>query len=173
MELKDASSIEEFWNWLAATSLFDTRKHLEMNAGHLVKHVLPPFTAVLLAAGILLLNKSGLSLLLEPLVALLVLTLAAAAWYLFRPRAPSSDCDRKSRRGIPRIVVPFLALFAGPGAAALLWGLMVFVIERDHYASTYERMENLPPALGVGLFVGGACFIVALVWATQSSDDHS
>ncbi len=132
-----------------------------------------PVTAVLLTFGILLLNTSGVALLAEPLVAMLVLTLAAAASYLFRPRESSSRGDHKRQGRIWRTVVPVAALLAGLGAAAILWALVVFVVERHHYVSTYERMEQLPPALGVGVFVGVPSFIVTLVWVIRSSRKRS
>lgn len=80
---------------------------------------------------------------------------------------------RNGQGRVRKCVVPVVALLAGPGTAMVLWGLVVFIIDRDQYISTYERMEELPPVLGVGSFVGVAAFIVALVWVAWSPSERS
>ena len=81
--------------------------------------------------------------------------------------------DLKGHGRAWRFFVPVVALIAGPAMAAMWWGLSVFVIDRDFYVSTYERMESLPGTLVVGLFVGVASFLVALAWAIRSSSKRT
>ena len=93
---------------------------VQILGSQIFRHIIPPATAFLLSLGILLLNKDGIALIRDPLVAVLVMMLAAAAWYLFRPRDAVSRGDREISSDVWRIVVPVAAFLAGPAAAVML-----------------------------------------------------
>jgi hypothetical protein len=127
------------------------------------RHVLPPVLAVVLALGCLLLNKEGLALLREPICLFLILFLAAACWFVFRPRAITTEPKQVEPSETWRWLWPVLALLAGPTLATLFWALDVYVIESQFYVSSYERMEVLPPVLVIGSVAGIiGCVIVIL-----------
>ena len=137
------------------------------------RHLLPPAIAVLLSIAILLLNEEGISSLADPVVALVVSILAGAVWYLFRPRHSVSAAGQNERlhTGTARkwlLIVPIVALLAGPVTAVLRWALGVYVIEADFYISNYERLETLPTVLFIGSIVGVLSFAVAAIWSVDN-----
>ena len=134
---------------------------------HLIRQLLPPALALLLSLGILLLNKDGLTSLRHPAVVTLILVLAAACWFLFRPRSPA----RKSERPRPRIwraIAPLVAFLAGPTTVTAFWALTVYVLEKEQYISFQERIEPLMAAMPVGVCGGMVAGVVLTVWIAFS-----
>jgi hypothetical protein len=124
---------------------------------------MPPALGVLLALGCLLLNGEGLGLLAQPICSFVVSLLAVAFWYLFRPRPTGVKPERSDRPGTWSWLMPAMLLLAGPAIATLFWLLEVYVIESQFYVSSYERAELLPPMLLIGLVVGTAGCVVAIL----------
>lgn len=63
-------------------------------------------------------------------------------------------------------IAPFIALLAGPGIVVFFWALEVYALGRSSYVSNYERLDELWPALPIGVIGGvvGFMIVAARVW---------
>jgi hypothetical protein len=78
----------------------------------------------------------------------------------------SNDGDLPKRLPVWKIFAPFVAFLAGPAIVIFFWVLVVYVFERSHYISFYERIDELIPALPVGFVIGlvGAVIVAVRVF---------
>ena len=68
------------------------------------------------------------------------------------------------------VVVPLTAFLAGPGTVTLLWIAVVYGFEREHYVTTYERIEELMAAIPVGIVVGFLGSLLAFTWMKAAKE---
>ena len=71
--------------------------------------------------------------------------------------------ERTKRQWLWLVSAPLLALVSGPAVVVFLWVLVVYVFERSHYVTQYERMEELWPALPIGIGGGVLGGIIVLL----------
>jgi hypothetical protein len=130
-----------------------------------LRHLMPPAVAVLPFLGFWFLNGGDWAAVRHPVVVALTVALAAACWFLFRPRAPNAKHDERSRSQAWSAIVPVVALLAGPVVASLFWALDVYVFDRQSYATADTRIEMLPQFLNIGIIPGivGCLIVVALL----------
>ncbi len=65
-----------------------------------------------------------------------------------------SPAVTRNRSRILTAVAPLLAFLSGPVIATGYWGTIVYIVERDLYATSYERLEAMWPALATGIVAG-------------------
>ncbi len=143
-----------------------------MTGSYLIRHLLPPTLGLLLALGILLLNKEGLTSLGHPGCVAVVLVFSAACWFLFRPRTSLGKRERPQCSRIWKAIAPLAAFFAGPASVAFFWVLEVYVFSKDLYITSYERIDQLMAAMPIGVLVGLAASMIVFVWTVSSKEEE-
>jgi len=145
-----------------------------MTSRDAMRHILPPALSLLLSMGIIgILHKEGLAQLKDArnlaAFAPMVLALSVSCWWLFRPRPSGVQSDSGKPSQIWSLVAPLIAFLAGPGIVTLLWAVVVYGVEREHYVTTHERIDELMAALPIGLVVGLLAGLAVFAY-TVSSD---
>lgn len=81
----------------------------------------------------------------------------------------SNDGDLPKRLPVWKAVAPLVAFLSGPTIVIFFWVLVVYVFERSHYISLYERIDELIPVLPIGVFVGlvGAVIVAVRVFSSD------
>jgi len=81
----------------------------------------------------------------------------------------SNDGDRRKRLPTWKVLTPLVAYLSGPTIVIFFWVLVVYVFERSHYISLYERIDELIPALPIGFVVGlvGAVIVAVRVFSSD------
>ncbi len=144
-----------------------------MTGIHLIRHLLPPALGLLLAIGILLLNKEGLASLRHPDCVAVVLVFSAACWFLFRPRTSLTKRGRSECSRIWKAIAPLAAFFAGPATVAFFWALEVYIFSKDLYITSHERIDQLMAAMPIGVFVGLVAGMIVFLWTVSSEKEET
>jgi hypothetical protein len=131
---------------------------------------LAPMVAVFLCLTILLMNKEGMASLRPPEFVAMIVIVAAAFWFLFRPRTSAVKDEQRKHWQIWPGIAPLVALLAGPAIATLFWALDVYVLEKRFYVTSYERIEVLNPALAIGV-IGGVIGLLIVLVRRNGSDN--
>jgi len=83
---------------------------------------------------------------------------------------PDDNADRSLRRGPEprqspawRIVAPIVVFLAGPAIVVVFWALEVYVFDKDLYITSYERIDELMPALPIGFCVGAVAALIVTI----------